>query len=190
MRAREREPEAKAVGLGTLLRTLGPLGPRRVLSRAMRPARAWSRRMLHAAGGRPEAVQWRGPSIPLWPAHEETWLPPGRFRFLGVEQDLGDLRDWRVPYAPRSVWSYHLHYLDGLRQERIPAEERQRLLEAWVAGNPPGTEPAWDPYPTALRLVNNHTCFHDASRSRGRQSSISSSRSVSIVSGSMSRLRS
>jgi uncharacterized heparinase superfamily protein len=69
-----------------------------------------------------------------------------------MEHDLGNLRDWRHPGS--RLWSYHLHYLDGLRQADVPAAERLRLLEAWIAGNPPGRRPAWEPYPTALRLVN------------------------------------
>jgi uncharacterized heparinase superfamily protein len=146
------ELEATPAGLGTLYRTLAPLGPRRVLSRALRPARAWSRRALHAVGARPGPLQWRGLSLPLWPAHEETWAPPGRFRFLGIEHDLGDLRRWQPPAS--RLWAYHLHYLDGLRQESVPLEERFRLLAAWTAANPPGTAPGWEPYPTALRLVN------------------------------------
>ncbi|HEX5043093.1 MAG TPA: alginate lyase family protein [Candidatus Polarisedimenticolaceae bacterium] len=152
MRAPEREPEAKPAGLGTLLRTVAPLGPSRILSRGLRPARAWSRRLLHVAGAGPGILPWRARAVPLWPAHEETWSPPARFRFLGTERDLGNLRDWRHPGS--RLWSYHLHYLDGLRQADVPAAERLRLLEAWVAGNPPGTRPAWEPYPTALRLVN------------------------------------
>src|SRR4029079_136508 len=52
------------------------------------------------------------------------------------------------------LWSYHLHYLEALREEAVPAGDRLRLLRAWVAGNPPGSRPGWEPYPTALRLVN------------------------------------
>ena len=151
MRAPEPAPDTRA-GLGILFRTLAPLGPRRVLARALRPARAWSRRWLHAAGGRPGPLRWRGATVPLWPAYEQTWRAPGRFQFLGLEQDLGDLRHWRAP-GPR-LWSYHLHYLDALRQEDVPVEVRRRLLDAWMRGNPPGARPAWEPYPTALRLVN------------------------------------
>src|SRR5262245_6544717 len=100
VRAPEPEPEARPAGLGRLLRTVAPLGPSRVLSRGLRPARAWSRRMLHAAGAGPGTLHWRGIAVPLWPAHEEAWRPPGRFRFVGEERDLGDLGAWR-PQASR-----------------------------------------------------------------------------------------
>lgn len=152
VRAPAPEPEARPGGLGTLLRTLAPLGPRRVLTRALRPARAWSRRLLHAAGAGPGDPTWRGAPLPLWPVHDASWCPPGRFRFHGVEHDLGDLREWQAPAS--RLWNYHLHYLDGLRQQDVPTEERSRLLEAWIVANPPGTTPGWEPYPTALRLVN------------------------------------
>ena len=91
-------------------------------------------------------------TVPLWPAHEETWRPPGRFRFLGVEHDLGQFQHWQVPGS--RLWSYHLHYLDAVRQEGLRVEERARLLDDWVRGNPPVATPGWEPYPTALRLVN------------------------------------
>ena len=65
VRAPEPAPEAAAAGLGTFFRTLAPLGPRRVLSRALRPARAWSRRLLHAAGARAGPSHWRDVPHPL-----------------------------------------------------------------------------------------------------------------------------
>ena len=42
------------------------------------------------------------------------------------------------------LWRYNLHYFDqGLQ-----------LVPRWIAENPRGSVPGWDPYPTSLRIVN------------------------------------
>lgn len=42
------------------------------------------------------------------------------------------------------LWRYNLHYFDqGLE-----------LVPRWIAENPRGSVPGWDPYPTSLRIVN------------------------------------
>lgn len=42
------------------------------------------------------------------------------------------------------LWRYNLHYFD----------KGQELIGRWIAENPRGSFPGWDPYPTSLRIVN------------------------------------
>ena len=49
------------------------------------------------------------------------------------------------------LWRYNLHYLDCLAAKNV---EDAKLVERWIAENPKGSIPGWDPYPTSLRIVN------------------------------------
>ena len=49
------------------------------------------------------------------------------------------------------LWRYNLHYFDYLPQAPTL---HANLLFRWIAENPRGSFPAWDPYPTSLRIVN------------------------------------
>jgi hypothetical protein len=58
-------------------------------------------------------------------------------------------------------WNYPVHYFDYLPPLADQcAEDPERLdgvcalVRRWIEAHPPGTEVAWDPYPTALRIVN------------------------------------
>lgn len=56
------------------------------------------------------------------------------------------------------LWRYNLHYFDYLftPQQSAAANHSfaQELIERWIAENPRGSAPGWDPYPTSLRIVN------------------------------------
>ncbi len=144
---------------GLLFRTVRELPPGRVLRRLARPGRGLSRRLAHAAGAGPgnvapePIVDFAPPRVP-----ESTWSPPGRFRLIGLEREFGASIDWFS--APTRLWSYQLHTLDPLR-ERIPLEDRLRLLDDWSTANPFGSRPGWEPYPASLRIVNSlETLLH------------------------------
>jgi len=77
-----------------------------------------------------------------------------RFTFLNVTAPApaGSI-DWRAPGMSR-LWRYNLHYFDYLLDETLSDELKRRLLDDWIARNPPGTADAWDAYPVSLRIVN------------------------------------
>ena len=45
------------------------------------------------------------------------------------------------------LWRYNLHYFDYV-------DGHEGLVKRWIAENPKGSVPGWDPYPTSLRIVN------------------------------------
>ncbi len=67
----------------------------------------------------------------------------------------GDPPAYRAIPGPRPaslLWQFHQHYFDW-----APFREREALAaEAgqWMQAYPPGSWPAWHPYPTSLRIVN------------------------------------
>ena len=79
----------------------------------------------------------------------------GVFRFLNLERSLTNAADWNDPDA-RKLWLYNLHYFNDLnaagRERRDP--ECRRLIDRWIAENPPGTGTGWEPYPLSLRIGN------------------------------------
>jgi uncharacterized heparinase superfamily protein len=87
----------------------------------------------------------------------------GRFTFLGRSVDVGPGPvDWRPPGTSR-LWRYQLHYADYILALALAARETLdarwaarawALVEDWIAANPPGSRPGWEPYPLSLRLVN------------------------------------
>ena len=56
------------------------------------------------------------------------------------------------------LWRYNLHYFDflsaPLQPDTAPRPSPQDLIARWIAENPRGSAPGWDPYPTSLRIVN------------------------------------
>ncbi len=80
---------------------------------------------------------------------------PSRFEFLNEAHSLAFPADWNSGDREK-LWLYHLHYFDylpadGTDQQR---EWAQSLMARWVAENPPPRGNGWEPYPTALRMVN------------------------------------
>lgn len=87
--------------------------------------------------------------------HEGCWLGGGRFRFLSETRDLAEV-GWAAAMMP-ALWRYNLHYfdfLDAIPRGSADAKAATALLHDWVEACVPGTEIAWDPYPTSLRIVN------------------------------------
>jgi len=88
-----------------------------------------------------------------------TWLSSdeivkGRFTFLNQTEDFGSDILWSATEKGR-LWRYNLHYFDYLFSNRVlDKQTADRLIDSWVAENPPGTSDAWDPFPISLRLVN------------------------------------
>lgn len=52
------------------------------------------------------------------------------------------------------LWRYNLHYFDYIHSTRPICSTWLNFIEKWIAENPRGSFPGWDPYPTSLRIVN------------------------------------
>jgi uncharacterized heparinase superfamily protein len=78
-----------------------------------------------------------------------------RFRFLNVEGVCAAASDWE-PQGADKLWIYNLHYFDDLSASDAHTRRawHRRLLERWVAENPPGVGIAWEPFPLSRRIVN------------------------------------
>lgn len=64
-----------------------------------------------------------------------------------------EIVNWN-PVNTSRLWRYHLHYLDFLQQGDLSDEIKGMLVDQWIARNPQGTETAWEPYTTSLRIGN------------------------------------
>ena len=86
-----------------------------------------------------------------------------RFTFLNRSMEFGTGPiDWSPPGTSR-LWQYHLHYGEfvvalALRTRHTLdtrwADCAWALVDEWIAGNPPGRRPGWEPYPLSLRVAN------------------------------------
>lgn len=105
-----------------------------------------------------------GPAPSIWPT-AGLWIKPAagpvgmtaadRCRFLNQERRLVFPGCWNDPACDR-LWLYNLHYFDDLnaREAEDRLEWHRNLIHRWIAENPPGSGTGWEPYPTALRIVN------------------------------------
>lgn len=86
---------------------------------------------------------------------EPAFEPPDRFRFMEREARIEKASDWSRNDLPL-LWLYRLHYFHDLtaRGAAARADELQALILRWIRENPPKRRPAWDPYPTSLRIVS------------------------------------
>jgi len=82
-------------------------------------------------------------------------LSPHRFRFLNEEHEVRSGKDWNDS-SRKLLWRYNLHYFEDLcaRDADRRREWHRDLIQRWIAENPPGKGPGWDPYPTSLRICN------------------------------------
>jgi uncharacterized heparinase superfamily protein len=84
-----------------------------------------------------------------------TLLAPDVFKLLNVERRCAAAQDWRRGDVTK-LWLYHLHYFDDLNARDAPSRRawHEAILDRWVAENPPGEGPGWEPYPVSRRIVN------------------------------------
>ena len=85
----------------------------------------------------------------------QTLVAPDVFRMLNVERRCALAQDWRRGDVTR-LWLYQLHYFDDLNARDAPRRRawHKDILDRWVAENPPGDGPGWEPYPVSRRIVN------------------------------------
>jgi uncharacterized heparinase superfamily protein len=104
-------------------------------------------------------------SLPF-PPIEQSWkldgIEQGFFTFLNQRVALGSPVDWD-PEGVDRLWLYQLHSFNYLLPlgSRFYDEESdtdyrlfRNLCEEWMRTQPIGATPAWDPYPTSLRIRN------------------------------------
>lgn len=124
-----------------------------LLRRALPPARV----SFAGCPGRSASFQLANalPVTGLWQGGgEDDSAGRGVFTFLNISKPLGrDNLDWRPADVPR-LWRYNLHYFDYLRQQDRSEAEKRQLMEQWVACNPQGSQPGWEPFTASLRIVN------------------------------------
>ncbi|WP_295578239.1 alginate lyase family protein [uncultured Lamprocystis sp.] len=99
---------------------------------------------------RPTTGQWCAPA-----ARSVSMQGPETFRFLNETHQAAGPDAWNDP-ARDKLWLYNLHYFDDLNAADAATRRdwHLALLQRWVAENPPGIGNGWEPYPTALRIVN------------------------------------
>ena len=110
--------------LGRLIRTVGHLKPQQIWFQV------W-RRLQKAIESHPRCG---GEKLP-------------EFTFLNLAAKPKGWNDESLDM----LWRYNLHYFDCLAAKNA---EDAKLVERWIAENPKGSIPGWDPYPTSLRIVN------------------------------------
>jgi uncharacterized heparinase superfamily protein len=99
------------------------------------------------------------PGSLVLPARRRTSLLDAEtFFFLNQTGALSSL-GWDNTGSMDSIsklWRYNQHYFDDLNSlDAVQRSEwHQKLLQRWVAENPPGVGVGWDPYPASLRIVN------------------------------------
>jgi uncharacterized heparinase superfamily protein len=103
-----------------------------------------------APGVRETSVIWAAPA-----RRAASMTGPDRFRFLNHEAKIDRPGAWDDP-ALDKLWRFNLHYFDDLNA--VDADQRNewhhRLIHRWLMANPPAKGTGWEPYPTALRIVN------------------------------------
>lgn len=86
--------------------------------------------------------------------NEEPASSQHSFTFLNqTRRFVAGAMQW-APQDVNRLWRYNLHYFDFLLDTERPLADKFALLDSWIAANPPGTEPAWEPYAASLRIVN------------------------------------
>lgn len=167
-------------GWGRLFRTVRHLSARQIAARVSHEGRyrlyarfpqaarlgldgpaGWSSEGLAAVAA------WLAVKFPGSPSSRQAELAAaaarGQFTFLNV---TGPSRpgavDWQAP-GMSPLWRYQLHYADYVAALALGAERggdhrwvarALDLIEDWLAANPAGRRPGWDPYPLSLRVVN------------------------------------
>lgn len=108
-----------------------------------------------------EAPGW-GPRVPRCRRRADPGVLDGRFRFWGEERVLDLGQPWEARDLGRS-WNYPVHYFEAAPAlaERARRDGDTSLrgalvrwFAAWLDAHAPGRGIAWDPYPTALRIMN------------------------------------
>lgn len=145
----------------------------------LRPAQFYyllRHRLMGAASVRPvERAEARNAAMPVgWLVPQQAALEPWEFRFLNRSKTLQSAQiEWQPQQASR-LWGYNLHYFDYLQEPGRPESVKQAMLDSWIAANPQGTCPAWEPYTASLRISNwvKHFLADPATEAEARRASL------------------
>lgn len=92
------------------------------------------------------------PSKIGWPVYKVcSTVDAELFNFFGRSAVIKD--DWNLEYLDK-IWLYNLHYQDDLNAVCSRPAVSSRLVEYWIACNPPLSGNGWEPYCISLRVVN------------------------------------
>lgn len=133
------------------LRTLRYVRPIQVANRFWRRVRPV--RVSLRAPPTPSRLLLSGEPETLFLRRPQSILGPSRFRFLNITRDLRLPEQWMDPGESR-LWTYNLHYFDGLNAADPDPKVKRDLVRSWILGNGVGIGPGWEPYPLSLRIVN------------------------------------
>jgi len=133
-----------------LIRTARHLRPVQIWGRLAEPLPRPAPRSTGSPLRRPTAGAWAPPI-----ARDDPFQGPDRLRFLNEDADVSGASAWR-DRSRSHLWLYNLHYFDALTSatDAEGRRRRARLLARWIAENPIGGGPGWEPYPVSLRIVN------------------------------------
>lgn len=87
-------------------------------------------------------------------SRKPSLVGPTCFHLLNESRDVDD-HGWDDPTLSK-LWRYNLHYFDDLNAQNTEQRRdwHRDLIRRWIAENPPAKGTGWEPYPTALRIVN------------------------------------
>jgi len=86
---------------------------------------------------------------------KDSYLGDGRFFFLNEIQKIQTQLIWHKKKLSL-LWEYNLHYFDFLNSESSYRHNSDFILfvKNWIRLHKNISSPAWDPYPTSLRICN------------------------------------
>lgn len=153
--------KAPGSSLRRFYETVRHLHPEQLRFQVQRRLRApWSRRALSEAPRPLPRAPTFGMRVARCRLPFEGDVLDGEFRWWGRTARLDLSRPWVHPRLG-APWSYLVQYCDYLgpladraREQPELAAAIARFVERWIEAHPPVTELAWDPYPTAQRIVN------------------------------------
>ena len=92
--------------------------------------------------------------LPAKPSLRKMKGDENSFIFLNIRKEFDPYHfDWS-PRGVGKLWRYNLHYFDYLGEENRPVRNKKTIIESWIKSVPRGSEDAWEPFPTSLRIVN------------------------------------
>lgn len=107
----------------------------------------------------PECLDFDPVFLMRFPVEE---LMENRISILHSSKDMNWETTWNFE-DKSALWNFNLHYFEYLfplikawkdSGERSYLDKTVEIMAGWIDGNPTGSNPAWSPYTTALRIVN------------------------------------
>jgi len=102
----------------------------------------------------PELRDYQNPLLPGLPK-PVSMTGANSFTFLNFNDHLSPGENWSNA-GNSHLWQYNLHYFDDLVAPQGKARRlwHNQFIDRWIKEQAFGSSPAWDAYPTSLRIVN------------------------------------